>query len=76
MRRKKVKGLEGERERKEREGVREERKGGGKGEEEKEEIGGRIRDRRRVWRPKNVERLTRERANSMPLLEMFKNGEK
>lgn len=33
-------------------------------------------DRRKVGRPTNVETLVRERANSMPVLEMFRRGEK
>lgn len=46
------------------------------GEEEEGRRGGNRRRVGRVRRPMNIERLVRERANSMPLLEMFKRGKK
>jgi len=57
------------------EGERGEQRGGEERQEEEKGEEGKG-DRKKVGRPRNVERLTRERANSMPLLEVFKRGEK
>ena len=52
----------------------EEGKGGEKERERREE--GNVEEKRRVGRPNKAESLMRDRANSMPLLELFKRGEK
>lgn len=42
----------------------------------KEEEGKRGEDKRKVGMPTKVERLARERSNSLPIVDLFKRGEK
>lgn len=52
--------------------LRDDKKGTGKGKKE----GGKREDKRRVERPTIAEGLMRERANSLPLIEIFKREKK